>query len=76
MTLDDVTIAFNEQTGKYEGDMTITSYAVNGDDRTTDHADVNVQTGTNNILGNPTVKSTTTTTTTTDPVDDIQLKWK
>ena len=34
MTLDDVTIAFNEQTGKYEGDMTITSYAVNGDDRT------------------------------------------
>ena len=65
MTLDDVTIAFNEQTGKYEGDMTITSYAVNGDDRTTDHADVNVQTGTNNIFGNPTVKSTTTTTTTT-----------
>lgn len=64
MTLDDVTIAFNEQTGKYEGDMTITSYAVNGDDRTTDHADVNVQTGTNNIFGNPTVKSTTTTTTT------------
>lgn len=45
--------------------MTITSYAVNGDDRTTDHADVNVQTGTNNIFGNPTVKSTTTTTTTT-----------
>ena len=33
--------------------------------RTTDHADVNVQTGTNNIFGNPTVKSTTTTTTTT-----------
>ena len=53
MTLDNVTIAFNDQTGKYEGDMTITSYAVNGDDRTTDHADVNVQTGTN----------TTTTTT-------------
>ena len=65
MTLDNVTIAFNDQTGKYEGDMTITSYAVNGDDRTTDHADVNVQTGTNNIFGNPTVKSTTTTTTTT-----------
>ena len=65
MTLDNVTISFNDQTGKYEGDMTITSYAVNGDDRTTDHADVNVQTGTNNIFGNPTVKSTTTTTTTT-----------
>ncbi len=65
MTLDEVSIAFNDQTGKYEGDMTITSYAVNGDDRTTDHADVNVQTGTNNIFGNPAVKSTTTTTTTT-----------
>lgn len=65
MTLDEVSIAFNDQTGKYEGDMVITSYAVNGDDRTTDHADVNVQTGTNNIFGNPTVKSTTTTTTTT-----------
>ena len=65
MTLDEVSIAFNDQTGKYEGDMIITSYAVNGDDRTTDHADVNVQTGTNNIFGNPTVKSTTTTTTTT-----------
>lgn len=65
MTLDEVSISFNDQTGKYEGDMIITSYAVNGDDRTTDHADVNVQTGTNNIFGNPTVKSTTTTTTTT-----------
>lgn len=65
MTLDEVSIAFNDQTGKYEGDMVITSYAVNGDDRTTDHADVNVQIGTNNIFGNPTVKSTTTTTTTT-----------
>ena len=61
MTLDEVTIAFNDQTGKYEGDMTITSYAVNGEDRTTDHADVNVQIGTNNIFGNPTVKSTTST---------------
>ncbi len=64
MTLDEVSISFNDQTGKYEGDMTITSYAVNGEDRTTDHADVNVQIGTNNIFGNPTVKSTTTTTTT------------
>ena len=64
MTLDEVSIAFNDQTGKYEGDMTITSYAVNGEDRNTDHADVNVQIGTNNIFGNPTVKSTTKTTTT------------
>ena len=63
MTLDEVSIAFNDQTGKYEGDMTITSYAVNGEDRTTDHADVNVQIGTNNIFGNPTVQSTTKTTT-------------
>ncbi len=60
MTLDTVSIAFNDQTGKYEGDMTITSYAVNGEDRTTDHADVNVQTGTNNIFGNPTVKTNST----------------
>lgn len=65
MTLDDVTIAFNEQTGKYEGDMTITSYAVNGDDRTTDHADVVCTCLYIHIFGNPTVKSTTTTTTTT-----------
>ena len=64
MTLDDINIAFDENTGKYAGSMTITSYAVNGEDRTTDHADVNVQIGTNNIFGNPTVKSTTTTTTT------------
>lgn len=60
MTLDDVTIQFNDQTGKYEGAMTISSYAVNGEDRTTDHADVNVQTGTNNIFGNPTVKTNNT----------------
>ena len=64
MTLDDINIAFDEGTGKYTGSMTITAYAVNGEDRTTDHADVNVQIGTNNIFGNPTVKSTTTTTTT------------
>ena len=66
MTLDDISISFDECTGKYTGDMTITSYAVNGDDRTTDHADVNVQIGTNNIFGNPTVKSGNTTTSTTN----------
>lgn len=65
MTLDNISISFDEGTGKYTGDMTITSYAVNGDDRTTDHADVNVQIGTNNIFGNPTVKSSNTTTSTT-----------
>ena len=63
MTLDDINISFDENSGKYTGNMTITSYAVNGDDRSTDHADVNVQTGTNNIFGNPTVKSPLTTTT-------------
>lgn len=63
MTLDDINISFDENSGKYTGSMTITSYAVNGDDRSTDHADVNVQTGTNNIFGNPTVKSPLTTTT-------------
>ena len=57
MTLDNVSISFDDQSGKYKGDMTITSYAVNGEDRTTDHADVNVQTGTTNIFGNPTVRS-------------------
>jgi hypothetical protein len=60
MTLDDINISFDENEGTYTGDMTITSYAVSGEDRTTDHADVNVQTGTNNIFGNPTVKTTTT----------------
>ena len=64
MTLDDINISYDDNKGKYTGSMTITSYAVNGEDRTTDHADVNVQIGTNNIFGNPTVKSTTTTTTT------------
>lgn len=58
MTLDNISIAFDEGTGKYSGSMTISSYAVNGDDRTTDHADVNVQIGTSNIFGNPTAKST------------------
>ena len=57
MTLDDISIAFDDQTGKYIGNMTISSYAVSGEDRTADHADVNVQTGTNNIFGNPTVKT-------------------
>lgn len=65
MSLDSINISFDEETGKYTGEMTFTSYAVNGEDRTTDHADVNVQIGTNNIFGNPTVKSTTTTDTTT-----------
>lgn len=65
MTLDEISISFNENEGYYEGNLTFTSYAVNGDDRTTDHADVNVQTGTNNIFGNPTVKQTTTTGDTT-----------
>lgn len=65
MTLDDISISFDDNSGKYTGNMTITSYAVNGDDRTTDHANVNVQIGTNNIFGNPTVKSNNTTTSTT-----------
>jgi hypothetical protein len=60
MTLDDINISFDENEGKYVGEMTITSYAVSGEDRNTDHADVNVQIGTNNIFGNPTVKTTTT----------------
>lgn len=65
MTVDDINIAFDEGTGLYAGSMTITSYAISGEDRTTDHADVNVQIGTTNIFGNPTVKSDTATTTTT-----------
>lgn len=62
MTLDDISISFDDSTGLYTGSMTITSYAVSGEDRTTDHADVDVQIGTNNIFGNPTVKTTDTTT--------------
>lgn len=61
MTLDSISIAFNDTEGYYEGELTFTSYAVNGGDRTTDHADVNVQTGTTNIFGNPTVKQQPTT---------------
>lgn len=66
MTVDSVSIAFDEETGNYTGDMTFTSYAVNGGDRTTDQVDVNVQKGKDNIFGNPTKKSTTTTTTTSE----------
>ncbi len=65
MTLDEISISFNDNEGYYEGNLVFTSYAVNGGDRTTDHADVNVQTGTNNIFGNPTVKQTVTTGDTT-----------
>lgn len=65
MTLDEISISFNENEGYYEGSLTFTSYAVNGGDRTTKHADVNVQTGTNNIFGNPTAKPKTTTGDTT-----------
>lgn len=61
MTLDSISIAFNDTEGYYEGELSFTSYAVNGGDRTTDHADVNVQTGTTNIFGNPTVKQQPTT---------------
>lgn len=44
--------------------MSFSEYAVTGGDRTTDQVNVNVQTGKDNIFGNPTVKSSTTTTTT------------
>lgn len=64
MSVDSINIAFDEESGNYTGDMTFTSYAVNGGDRTTDQVDVNVQTGKDNIFGNPTVKSTTTAATT------------
>lgn len=63
MTVDSVSIQFDEETGDYTGDMSFTSYAVNGGDRTTDQVDVNVQTGKDNIFGNPTVRTQTTTTT-------------
>ena len=67
MTVDSISIAFDEETGKYTGDMSFTSYAVNGGDRTTDQVDVNVQNGgKDNIFGNPTKKSTATTTTSSD----------
>ena len=66
MTVDSISIAFDEETGKYTGEMSFTSYAVNGGDRTTDQVDVNVQNGKDNIFGNPTKKSTTTTTTSSD----------
>ncbi len=61
MTLDSISIAFNEEKGFYEGDLSFTSYAVNGGERTTDHADVKVQTGVNNIFGNPTARPSNTT---------------
>lgn len=63
MTVDSVSIQFDDETGDYTGDMSFTSYAVNGGDRTTDQVDVNVQTGKDNIFGNPTVRTQTTTTT-------------
>jgi hypothetical protein len=66
MTVDNIDISFDETEGNYTGAMTFSSYAVNGGDRTTAQADVNVQTGKDNIFGNPTVKSSTQTTTTTD----------
>lgn len=66
MTVDSISIAFDEESGKYTGDMSFTSYAVNGGDRTTDQVDVNVQNGKDNIFGNPTKKSTATTTTSSD----------
>lgn len=63
MTVDSIDIAFNEETGDYEGELTFSAYAVDGGDRTTDQVDVNVQTGTDNIFGNPTVKTIETNTT-------------
>jgi hypothetical protein len=62
MTVDSIDIAFNEETGDYEGSMTFSSYSVSGGERTTDQVNVNVQTGTNNIFGNPTVKVAAPTT--------------
>lgn len=62
MSVDSIDIAFNDETGLYEGEMTFTSYAVSGGDRTTDQVDVNVNTGTNNIFGNPTVRQNAVTT--------------
>lgn len=60
MTVDSIDIAFNDADGTYEGNMTFSAYAVDGEDRTTDQVDVNVQTGKDNIFGNPTVTTTTT----------------
>lgn len=65
MSLDAIDIVFNEDTGNYEGALTFSSYAVNGGERTTDQVDVNVKTGTNNIFGNPTAKSSGNATQTT-----------
>jgi hypothetical protein len=69
MTVDDINISFDESTGNYIGSMTFSSYAVNGGDRTTDQADVNVQTGKDNIFGNPTVQQSTSTTTSTEAAE-------
>ncbi len=66
MTVDSIDISFDKTTGYYSGDMTFSSFAVNGEDRVTDQVDVNVQTGKDNIFGNPTVETTTTTTTDTE----------
>lgn len=66
MTVDSVSIAFDEETGDYTGEMAFSEYAVTGGDRTTDQVNVNVQTGKDNIFGNPTVKSSTTSTTTSN----------
>lgn len=65
MTLDDISISYDEEGGTYSGSMTITAYAVSGEDRTTDHADVNVQIGTTNIFGGTSSRTTTSTTTST-----------
>ena len=62
MTVDSIDISFNEETGLYEGSMTFTSYSVSGGDRSTDQVDVDVDTGTSNIFGNPTVRQETTST--------------
>lgn len=56
MTVDAVSIQFNESEGTYEGELVFSAYAVNGGDRTTDQVDVNVPVGTDNIFGNPTVR--------------------
>lgn len=54
MTVDAISISFNETSGEYEGDLIFSAYAINGGDRTTDQVDVNVPVGTDNIFGNPT----------------------
>ncbi len=52
MTVDSISIKYDDEEETYAGTLSFTAYAVNGGDRTTEQVDVDVQIGKDNVFDN------------------------